>query len=353
MCIGLNNADAQWKKSRFKKRSAKNKAMSNYTNRGGGKFRPFNFVSFNINALNYYGDLAPLNRAASTDISFTRPGFGGEIGARFHQRMAIRAGFNYGRLKGDDISSDPDDPQSGPRYTRNLSFRNDIKELHVGVEFYLLPSWGGPHVRPDFNVYLMTGIAVFHQEPKGQVPDYDYTTGGANSTISAPSAGEWVRLRKLGTEGQFMDVLDVKTYSPVQLSIPIALGVKMRLPGPFNVSLEMGYRYLFTDYIDDVSGGYVPFYAFDNPLARIMSDRSAEPTAYWAGVERNVPVVSGMMADGNTYYSGGGEFAVGGGLHQGEEPAIRGNPKDKDMIFMTSIKITMILGQVRKSAKFR
>ncbi|WP_258100377.1 DUF6089 family protein [Marinoscillum pacificum] len=352
LSIGLTDANAQLFGNKYKRRH-KNKRISNYTNRGAGRFRPYNFASFNINALNYYGDLAPVNRAASTDVSFTRPGFGGEIGARFHQRIAVRAGFNYGRIKGDDITSDPNDPESAPRYTRNLSFRNDIKELHVGFEFFLLPTWGGPNVRPDFNVYLMAGLAVFHHEPKGLVPDFDYTTGGANSTIEAPSAGEWVRLRKLGTEGQFVDGSDVRSYSPFQLSIPVALGVRMRLPGPFSASLEMGYRYLFTDYIDDVSGGYVPYWAFSDPLARIMSDRSAEPTAYWAGEDRNVTVIGGLMSDGNRYYSAGGEYGIGGGLHEGEEQAIRGNPKDKDMIFSTTLKLTMILGQVRKSAKFR
>ena len=83
-----------------------------------------------------------------------------------------------------------------------------------------------------------------------------------------------------------------------------------RLPGPFSASLEMGYRYLFTDYIDDVSGGYVPYWAFSDPLARIMSDRSAEPTAYWAGEDRNVTVIGGLMSDGNRYYTAGGEYGI-------------------------------------------
>lgn len=356
LAVGLSEANGQ--RARYKRRSSKNKAISNYTNRGAGRFRPYNFVSYNINALNYYGDLAPVNRAASTDISFTRPGFGAEIGARFHQRIAVRVGFNYGRIKGDDITSDQFDLESGPRYTRNLSFRNDIKELHLGFEFFLLPNWGGPNVRPDFNVYLMTGIAVFHQEPKGLVPDYDHTIGGDDPDIYTQypldQAGEWVKLRKLGTEGQFIEGSGVETYSPIQLSVPIALGVRMRLLGPFSLSAEFGYRLLFTDYIDDVSGNYVPFPEFgDNQLARVMSDRSAEPTDAWTGENRGVPAVYQTLYDGNVYYTGGGEYAVGGGLSNGDVDVIRGNPKDNDMIFVTSIKLTMILGQVKKSAKFR
>ena len=349
-CFGFgDDADAQ-RRNKYKKRKSRNKAMSNYTGRGGGRFRPYNFVTFNVNALNYYGDLAPVNRAASTDVSFTRPGFGAEVGARFNAYMAVRAGFNYGRLKGDDITSDPEGESSAPRYTRNLSFRNDIKEFHMAFQFYLLPTWGGPNVRPNFNVYASIGAAVFHHEPKGLVPDNDHTMGGSDSDISSPQAGEWVKLRELGTEGQFIDGVDVETYKPFQLSVPIAIGVTMRLPGPFSASVELGYRYLFTDYIDDVSTNYVSFDQFDDPLARIMSDRSAEPVGAWSGVERNIPAVSQRLADGNNYFTGGGPYAVGGGIETG---ARRGNPDDNDMMFMTSLKLTMILGQVRRSAKFR
>ncbi len=341
------DAEAQ-RRNKYRKRKNKNKSISRYHGGAvGGKFRPYSFLSGNVNALNYYGDLAPVNKAASTDISFTQPGFGVNVGYKFSPYAAVRAGFNYGRLKGDDISSDPAETQAYSRYLRNLSFRNDIKEFHMGFEIFLLPNHGGPNVRPPFNVYLFLGGAVFHHEPKGLVPDMDYTTGG---TEVAPSAGEWVKLRKLGTEGQFLDGSDVKKYSPFQLSIPLAIGATFRLPGPFDVGLELGYRYLFTDYVDDVSTNYLPFDQFDDPLARIMSDRSAEPVAAWSGIDRSgVKVASGTMSDGNTYYAAGD---VGGGLVTSGD-AIRGNPKDNDMMFMTTLKLIWIVGKTGSSAKFR
>lgn len=338
-------ADAQ-RNSKYKKRIKSNKTISSY--RGGivgGRFVPYQFASFNVNALNYFGDLAPVNRAASTDVSFTRPGFGVNVGSKFTPYLAVRAGFNYGRIKGDDVSSDPGDEKAYPRYLRNLSFRNDIKEFHMGFEIYFIPNYGGPQRRLPINAYLFIGGAVFHQEPKGLVPELDYTTGG---TEPAPRAGEWVSLRKLGTEGQFLDDSDVKPYSPIQVSIPMAVGITLRLPGPLTAGVEFGYRYLFTDYIDDVSGSYVGLDRFDDPLARIMSDRSAEPVAYWANIERiNVNLSSKQLSDGVTYTAAGD---IGGGLADG---AIRGNPKSKDMIFMTSLKLTYIIANVKKRARFR
>ncbi|REE01681.1 DUF6089 family protein [Marinoscillum furvescens] len=345
---GALDADAQ-RRNRYKKRRSKNKRMSSY--RGGmvgAKFRPYSYLSANVNALNYFGDLAPVNKAASTDINFTRPGMGINVGHRFTPHLAVRAGFNYGRLKGDDVTSDPNAEDSRARYVRNLHFRNDIKELHMGFEIYLMPNYGGPNMRPDINIYLLVGAAVFHHEPKALVPEFDYTTGG---TEPAPQAGEWVKLRKLGTEGQLINSGSVKNsaYSPIQLAIPIGVGINLRLPGPFNAGIEFGYRYLFTDYIDDVSDRYVPFYMLEDDLTRIMSDRAAEPTAAWANVERtSVQVGSTTHPDGQTYY---GSPYIGGGLD--EKGAIRGNRDDNDMFFMTSLRISMILGQTRSSAKFR
>lgn len=342
------DSDAQ-RRSKYQRRKTKSKAISNY--RGGsigGRFKPYKFVSFNVNALNYYGDLAPVNKAASTDISFTRPGFGADFGMKFSPYTAFRVGFNYGRIKGDDISSDPSDEESRPRYLRNLSFRNDIKEIHAGVEIYLLPNYGGPNVRQNINAYLFVGAAVFHHNPKGLVPEFDYTTGG---TEAAPHAGEWVSLRKLGTEGQYIDGVGVdKPYSPIQFTVPVALGVTMRLPSRFEVGLEFGYRFLFTDYIDDVSTHYVGFDKFDDPLARIMSDRSAEPVAAWAEEARDptIRIAGVQLADGQTYYAAGD---LGGGLVEGSR---RGHSGDNDMIFMTTLRLRMILNKsTGKVAKFR
>ena len=210
---------------------------------------------FNVNALNYFGDLAPLNQAASTDISFTRPGFGAALGYRFSPTMSFRGALSWGRIKGDDFTSDPQDEASAPRYARNLSFRNDIKELQAGFEYYIMPTSGGITTRARMNAYVFFGVAVFHHEPRGKVPQFDYQANNTSDELS--QSGEWVKLRPLGTEGQFLDGSSVKPYSQFQLSIPIAIGVRMALPGPFDAGVEFGYRFLFTDYIDDVSGTYV------------------------------------------------------------------------------------------------
>ena len=46
-----------------------------------------------------------------------------------------------------------------------------------------------------------------------------------------------------------------------QVAIPLSAGIKYILGQRFSIALELGYRFTFTDYIDDVSGGvYCPEY---------------------------------------------------------------------------------------------
>lgn len=350
--IGL---EAEAQKSKYGKKSGKNKAISKYHGGSvGGRFRPYQFAGFNINALNYYGDLAPVSKAGSTDVSFTRPGFGFNMGYKFNSQMALRGGLNWGRLQASDFSSDPNDEDGVNRYKRNLSFRNDIYELQLGLEIYILPNYGGPNVRLPINAYVFFGGALFWHNPKAQVPEFDYQTDprlpGENQA-PLKQAGEWVSLRKLGTEGQNLSGVNKKPYSPIQVSIPVGIGGKMRIPGtPFDVGLEIGYRFLFTDYIDDVSGTYVSLDEFKDPLARILSDRSVEPinvadNASRVGVS---PVLINYPESGNSYYV---DSSHGGGSETG---LIRGNPKDNDLYIVTTLKLTYIVGsRIKAGAKFR
>ncbi len=336
------------RRNKYKRQRAKSKVVGKYRGRrvvgGSGRFKPYQYVGVGLNAFNYFGDLAPVSRTASTDITFTRPGLGLIYGYKFHPAMAGRASFNAGYLRGDDFSADPNDPVSAARYERNLSFRNLVKELSLGMEFYLFPNYRGAAVRPPLNVYLFLGITGFHHQPQGLVPDQDYQTGGG----AAPSAGEWVNLKELGTEGQNLEGIgDGEDYSLWQIAVPLGIGVQLALPGSLNVGLELGYRHVFTDYLDDVSTTYVGLNEFTDPLARIMSDRSAEPNAVVTGDSRGDLSVS-------TKDLGGQSFVTGANIGAGTEGAIRGNPDNNDLYFVTQIRVTYILGGRPKStAKFR
>jgi len=328
------DADAQ--RNKYKKRRKNNKKISRYSGSrfSAGRFQPYFFVGGAINAGNYFGDLAPVSKTASTDFSFTRPGFGLFGGYKLNHTLAIRGGFNWVRVFGDDFAADPTSEVNLPRYARNLSFRNDIKEFQLGLEIYLLPNYGGPNQRLPLNAYIFIVGAVFHHEPMGLVPDFDYQAEGLNATTAPPQAGEWVKLRPLETEGE--------SYSNIDFSIPLAVGVTMRLPGtPLNASLEFGLRYLFTDYIDDVSGSYRALDDFTDPLGRILSDRSAIPVSS-TGDQRNLDLL-GIAQGPDGFFR---ENAVG--IGSGVDGSVRGNPDNDDLILMTQLKLTYIMVELSK-----
>ncbi len=314
----------------------------------------YKVLGFSINAFNYFGDLAPVNRAASTDISFTNPGFGILYGQRISPWVTARGSFTYGQLEGDDFESqDVTNYESLTRYTRNLQFRNNIYELTVGLQIDIIPNYRGPYSRAPVAPFVFVGLTGFYHDPQGLAPEFDQAGNPLDE------AGQWVKLRPLGTEGQNSEFTDLDPYSNFQLAIPLGLGVKFRLPNNFDAVLELGYRYLLTDYIDDVGGTYVDLGIFDNNLARAMSDRSAELNAVVSGNPRDFETIQAAgiggvytytsPIDGNTYraVNGYGSFPL-----EGEPPLVRGN-KDNDMYFITSIKIHYIISGGRGSARYR
>lgn len=351
------DADAQ-RQNKYQKRKAKNKQISSY--RGGrighSRFAPYSFVGGSINALNYFGDLAPVNRPGSTDISFTRPGLGAFYGRKFHHSMSYRVAFNYGRLIGDDNTSDPtggDDPSAASRYERNLSFRNDIKEVSATLQIDLLPNYGGPQSRMLINGYFFFGVAAFHHEPKGLVPDYDYQTYGftpADGTPKLPNAGEWVKLRELGTEGQNYGV--GTKYSPFQIAVPFGIGGEAFINQKISVGLELGVRKIFTDYIDDVGGTYFDLGAFDDndALARIMSDRSVEPVAAITGENRDLVL---PHIDLRNYFENGESYYHNWYNDTGRAVNDKRGTKAKDLYFMTQIRVVYVLSNNSRRAKHR
>src|SRR6187431_2226848 len=111
LVVGFLTTDsmAQLNRKSIKKN---NKRISNYRGQKQGftKDKKYNSLGLSINALNYYGDIAPKPDRVSTDISFTRPGIGLDFVHRFGPRYSLQAQYMWGVLKGSDAdSADPND----------------------------------------------------------------------------------------------------------------------------------------------------------------------------------------------------------------------------------------------------
>lgn len=322
-----------------------NKRIASYRGRKSsfGKEKRYNSLGFSVNAVNYYGDLAPKPQRVSTDISFTRPGFGLSFTHRFGPQYSLKAEFMYATLKGSDVdSADPGDTSNGIfRYQRNLSFRNRIKELSVVAVFDLFENQSTYISRVKWTPYAFLGVAAFHHNPQAQAPAFQ-----VDGVTPLAEAGQWVDLRPLGTEGQNATLLDtdanfgIKPYKSLQVAIPFGIGARFRINEVMDLWGDISFRYTFTDYLDDVSQNYVDLGVFGNDeLARAMSYRTNEiisPTNPLTYVGR----------DGQNY-------TVQAGYGHEYRDNLRGSKSDRDIYMVTSIRLTYILGATFHRAKFR
>src|SRR5690606_14947756 len=124
-----------------------------------------------------------------------------------------------------------------------------------------------------YNLYGSLGVSFFYHNPKARhYPD-----------SSNLNKRRWVALRPLMTEN--------KKYSPFQLAIPMAVGIRYKLSLQWDMEIEMGYRFTFTDYLDDVSGRYQDPASLKNDLARKFSNRTAEKRSALNGRSRDLDFI--------------------------------------------------------------
>lgn len=222
-------------------------------------------VGLQFGASGYQGDLSPDDQIQS--ISTLHPSLG--IFARYNANryFGYRVNFSYGTVSGDDA-----DAKNESRQLRNLSFRSKILELALIGEWNIL----GRHKR--LTPYLFGGVALFRFNPE------------------ANYQGRLIELQPLGTEGQGMEGFGEK-YKRTQFAIPMGGGLKFAVNKNFNVGLELGFRKLFTDYLDDVSGSYVNYLELtrgNGETAALLSNRTGEalgtePVFVETGTQRGNP----------------------------------------------------------------
>ena len=184
------------------------------------------------------------------------------IGAEFYlnSRISLRSELTYFQLRGNDKKADDD------RWERNLSFKSGNIELSVMGTVSLSPMGIRFYQRSALNLHAFAGIGVLYFNPKAELDGKTYA------------------LQHLQTEG--------KKYSRIQPVIPVGLGARIRLDPFFNILVEGGYRFTFTDYLDDVSSTRYPDpNTLKSDLSRRLSDRREEigtkPDNYLVGKRGN------------------------------------------------------------------
>ncbi|NOS92015.1 MAG: hypothetical protein HOP30_08840 [Cyclobacteriaceae bacterium] len=297
-------------------------------------------VGLSINALNYYGDLAPFPSKASTDIDLTNPGFGITFVHRYGPRYTFVAELLMGQLEGSDAASADGTSSEGKyRKQRNASFRNPIQEITALAVFDLFQNKTDYRNRVNWTPYIFTGFTVFNHNPQAQAP-VTFLDGTSN-----PRAGEWIDLQPLGTEGQYASLLPtdanygIKPYSLTQVAIPFGIGARIRIGEYFDIWADMSMRFTFTDYLDDVSRNYVDLNRFKDPLTQALSYRSNEIPNVGLSTRTENVLVNGQMKSLSLVNGYGSEYATN----------IRGNAKQNDIYTVASIKLTYIITRLGKA----
>jgi len=244
------------------------------------KNRNRNFIiSAGTGTTHYYGDLAK-----NGDHSNIKPNFA--IGARYNIYRWISAGaeVTWFMLAGAD-KTDPG------KETRNLSFQSHNFEISTVLHFSLFEEDRRFYMRQFANPYIYGGIGLVNFNPTAELN------------------GEKHNLRKLNTSGE--------SYGSFTASFPVGLGVKLRVNPFLNVVLDGGYRFLLTDYIDDVSSGIYPDpNSFSDDVARLLSDRTWE-----------------TLPEGSPTWAAQGK-------------KLRGDPNNKDGYFIFNIKVEYYFGEI-------
>jgi hypothetical protein len=174
----------------------------------------------------YQGDLeSKRNNLAQSNFAF---GFGLKYDLTTH--LAVRAGFNSGKIGADDKKNEPS------LRARNLSFQSRITEGNLLLDYSLFDL-----SQKRLTPYVFAGVALYHFNP------YAFDT-----------LGNKIYLKPLSTEGQGLaQYPNRKEYKLTQFALPFGAGLRYKVAENITLGYELGLRKLFTDYLDDVSTTYV------------------------------------------------------------------------------------------------
>lgn len=263
------------------------------------RYRIFDFMDPKLKSLsifgtvglaNYFGELCPTGECYTK--SKFNVGFGAE--RRLNDYLSYSLNAQFYRIEGSDAAT-------GGNGKRNLSFRANNFEVSAMGTFEFL----------NYN--------SFRYLSRNEFPISMAAFVGFGITTNNPTTlykGEYVSLRPLQTEG--------KSYSGIAPLIPFGLSIGYRINNQFNVSLSAGYRYVFSDYLDDVSSNYLDPNLINDPTTRSLAYRGVMRTE-----QNRYKGMEGPVNDPTYPYYGPGSK--------------RGNSSSKDGYLLIGIKAEYFL----------
>lgn len=239
-----------------------------------------------MNAMTDIGGRKGAGKRGMKDFNIKSTNLSGSVffGVMFKNAIGLRMEATFGKVSSHDSILKSVAPSTDGRYERNLSFESPIAELVGMVElhpFEIFGNYNDDKYPPVVSPYVVGGVGVFKFNPRTKLD------------------GQWIDLNPLKTEGQgFPEYPHVKEYKLTQINFPVGMGARYDISPIINVRAELLYRFLLTDYLDDVSGRYIEPSVFANHLtgtelthAILLNDRhipgAAHSTAHPDGIRGN------------------------------------------------------------------
>jgi hypothetical protein len=228
-------------------------------------------LSFHLGPSQYLGDLGGTSSYNTNFLSgrlFKRSTFfyGVSITKRYRSVLGLRFDYTAGKIAGSDAETEyqnTQDDQAYTRYKRNLDFRTNINEGSMQLEWYPLHVFRDSSKISRFPLqpFFSGGIGYFHFNPQGSYYD------------ELSEELKWVDLQPLRTEGQGMTEYPERSlYKLNQWCIPFGGGLMYTINPKVSLALEISGRYLFTDYLDDVSTTFIDPALFNKYLTPAQAD---------------------------------------------------------------------------------
>lgn len=179
-----------------------------------------------------------------------QPAFGFQVRFSPFTRFSGRLGGMYAK-----VASVPDNQAN----ITGLNFQSTLYDAHLLLEWNMVDANFGPNT--GLTPYLFAGIGGVYFESQGEFQ------------------GELVDLQPLGTEGQGIEGYD-RAYSQLNPTLPVGLGIRFWLGDRISLLVEGSTRFLFTDYLDDVSNRPVVYQEIlegNGPVAAALSNPNIIP----------------------------------------------------------------------------
>jgi len=261
---------------------------------------------------NYFGDLGNEEFFQKSSMS---PGIAltvrnliapSEISGMKYTPFNVEARLSWHRIQYDE--SQPVNGNQGfelQNYGRGLGFRNDLFGVSTHFSYTYYPNRRLPLHKQGMAFFAYTGVGIYYGRPKADLFNGDIDINNRyffwnDGTIrdAAQSTGQGNVIEKDGkyetdlidwrTEGQGAydeTSMSKKMYSPWHIGIPVAIGFRYGVNKNVTLSIEFGYYYFFTDYLDDASKAYATNKQIDqhfagDPVKQEIAKYISDPTGF-------------------------------------------------------------------------